>query len=75
MSVATVELAAITSNTEPFAYADKIFRHIWSIRIRLLFYKLTLLGKPREIRKKLESAWLDRLLPVGSGTDSSDSSK
>lgn len=33
-----------------------------------MFYKLTLLGKPKETRKKLESAWLDRLIPIGSGT-------
>ena len=37
-----------------------------------MFYKLTLLGKPKEIRKELESAWLDRLIPIGSGTDSPD---
>lgn len=34
-----------------------------------MFYRLTLFGKSRETRKKLESAWLDKLIPIGSGTD------
>ncbi|KAF9645069.1 hypothetical protein BDM02DRAFT_3120809 [Thelephora ganbajun] len=53
-------------NSFPFTWHYKIFRHVWSIKIRLLFYKLTLLGKSRETRKRLESAWLDRLIPIGS---------
>lgn len=55
-----------------FYDADKIFRHVWSIRIRFLFYRLTLLGKSRETRRGLESAWLDKLVPIGSGVDSPD---
>ena len=47
---------------------DKIFRHIWIIRIRLLLYKLTLIRKPSEVRKELEAAWLEKLIPIGSGT-------
>lgn len=34
-----------------------------------MFYKLTLVGKPKEIKKELENAWLERLIPIGSGTD------
>jgi hypothetical protein len=45
----------------------KMFRHIWIIKIRFLLYKLTLFGKSRETRKNLESAWLDGLIPIGSG--------
>ena len=48
---------------------DKIFRHVWNIRIRFLLYRLTLFGKPRETRKELERVWLDKLIPIGSGTD------
>ena len=57
---------------ESFYDTDKVFRHVLSIRIRFLFYRLTLLGKSRETRKELERAWLDRLTPVGSGVDSPD---
>lgn len=49
--------------------ADKIFRHVWIIRIKFLFYKLTLFGKSKEAREELESAWLDKLIPIGSGAD------
>jgi hypothetical protein len=52
-----------------FMRTDKIFRHIWNIRIKLFFYRLTLLGKPKEIKMKLESAWLDKLIPIGSGAN------
>lgn len=51
-----------------FYDADKIFRHVWSIRIRFLLYRLALFGKSRETRKELESAWLEKLVPIGSGT-------
>ena len=49
--------------------SDKIFRHVWIIRIKFLLYRLTLIGKSRETKKKLESAWLERLIPMGSGTN------
>jgi len=57
---------------ELFYDTDKIFRHVWNIRIRFLFYRLSLLGKSKETRKELESAWLDRLIPIGSGANSPD---
>ena len=50
-------------------YTDKIFRHIWIIKLRFLFYKLTLIGKSKEAKKMLESAWLDKLIPIGSGAN------
>ena len=34
-----------------------------------MLYKLTLFSKPRETRKRLESEWLDKLIPIGSGTN------
>ena len=37
--------------------------------MRFLFYKFTLLGKSKETRKKLESVWLDKLIPIGSGAE------
>ena len=40
--------------------------------MRFLFYRLSLLGKSKETRKELESAWLDRLVPIGSGANSPD---
>jgi hypothetical protein len=53
-----------------FMRTDKIFRHVWIIRIKFLFYRLTLLGRPKEARKELENQWLDRLVPIGLGTNS-----
>jgi hypothetical protein len=50
-----------------FTNTDKIFRHIWIIKIRFMFYKLMLIGKSREAKKELESAWLEKLIPIGSG--------
>lgn len=49
--------------------ADKIFRHVWAIKIRYQLYRLTLIGKPRETREKLETAWLEKLIPMGSGAN------
>lgn len=53
-----------------FMRIDKVFRHLWTIRMKLLFYRLTLIGEPRKTRKKLVSDWLDRLSPIGSGANS-----
>jgi hypothetical protein len=69
LSVATLTLTLDILVTELFYGADKIFRHVWNIKIGHFLYKLTLFGRPRETRKKLESAWLDKLIPIGSGAN------
>lgn len=59
-------LVFVNVNSFPFVWHYKIFRHVWIIKIKYQLYRLTLIGKPRETKERLETAWLERLIPVGS---------